>query len=96
MKCLAGGIQRYLEAHPDGGGHFRGKNFVFDPRCSVGPARGAEPGAATVVGRCQRCSAPWDDYSARCRCASCRLLVLLCDGCRYGPCRLSVFRVARN
>lgn len=28
---LSGGIQRYLEAFPDGG-LFEGKNFVFDPR----------------------------------------------------------------
>jgi predicted sulfurtransferase len=28
---LSGGIQRYLEAFPDGG-FFKGKNFVFDHR----------------------------------------------------------------
>ena len=31
---LQGGIHRYLEAYPDGG-HFRGKNFVFDGRVSM-------------------------------------------------------------
>lgn len=30
---LSGGIQRYLEAFPDGG-YFQGENFVFDERVS--------------------------------------------------------------
>ena len=33
---LEGGIHRYLESFPDGG-CFKGKNFVFDSRVSVGP-----------------------------------------------------------
>ena len=81
-SCHAGGIQRYLEAHPESGGHFQGKNFVFDPRCSVGPAGSDKGGHSTTLGRCQGCKIPWDDYTARRRCASCRLLILLCDSCQ--------------
>lgn len=81
-SCCAGGIQRYLEAHPESGGHFQGRNFVFDPRCSVGPAGSGKGGHSTTMGRCQGCKVPWDDYTARRRCASCRLLILLCEGCQ--------------
>lgn len=31
---MQGGIHRYLETFPDGG-HFQGKNFVFDTRIAV-------------------------------------------------------------
>jgi pimeloyl-ACP methyl ester carboxylesterase len=77
----AGGIERYLEAFPDGG-FFQGRNFVFDERQQVAPAaasRGCSP-----VGRCLRCSAAWDSYAAGRRCGLCRMLVLLCDGCAQG------------
>ncbi|XP_030547001.1 rhodanese-like domain-containing protein 6 isoform X1 [Rhodamnia argentea] len=72
---LYGGIQRYLEQFPDGG-FFKGKNFVFDHRISVGSSN------ANVISTCLLCSCLFDDYSARCRCASCRMLVLVCDGCQ--------------
>jgi predicted sulfurtransferase len=44
---LQGGIHRYLESYPDGG-HFRGKNFVFDGRVSMTGAGGAKGGKAAV------------------------------------------------
>ena len=69
---------RYLECHADGG-HFAGKNFVFDPRCAVGPNAAVSSG---VVGRCLACGAPCDDYAPRCRCSACRLLIIVCDACR--------------
>ncbi|XP_057969986.1 rhodanese-like domain-containing protein 6 isoform X2 [Malania oleifera] len=72
---LYGGIQRYLEQFPDGG-FFRGKNFVFDHRMSVGSTD------ACVMGACLLCASPFDDYSSRCRCTYCRMLVLVCDGCQ--------------
>ncbi|XP_030459942.1 rhodanese-like domain-containing protein 6 isoform X1 [Syzygium oleosum] len=72
---LYGGIQRYLEQFPNGG-FFRGKNFVFDHRISVGSSN------TNVLSTCLLCSCPFDDYSSRCRCASCRMLVLVCDSCR--------------
>ncbi|KAM4118931.1 hypothetical protein ACJW30_03G020400 [Castanea mollissima] len=72
---LFGGIQRYLEQFPDGG-FFKGKNFVFDHRISVGSS---DP---NVIGTCLLCGSSFDDYSSRCRCAHCRMLVLVCDSCR--------------
>ncbi|KAK4769181.1 hypothetical protein SAY86_027331 [Trapa natans] len=72
---LYGGIQRYLEQFPDGG-FFRGKNFVFDHRISVGSSN------TDILGVCILCGCCFDDYSARCRCAHCRMLVLVCDDCR--------------
>eukprot|EP00877_Chromochloris_zofingiensis_P013686 jgi/Chrzof1/8571/Cz03g15310.t1 len=75
---LKGGIQHYLEAFPDGG-YFKGKNFVYDDRGAVGP----EQGPGEVVGTCIGCSTQYDDYGPRCRCRSCRLLVLLCHNCQH-------------
>ncbi|KAJ8572782.1 hypothetical protein K7X08_009293 [Anisodus acutangulus] len=72
---LYGGIQRYLEQFPDGG-FFRGKNFVFDHRVSVGSSD------SRILGTCLLCSSPFDDYSSRSRCTYCRMLVLVCDNCR--------------
>ncbi|CAA0827268.1 Rhodanese-like domain-containing protein 6 [Striga hermonthica] len=72
---LYGGIQRYMEQFPDGG-FFKGKNFVFDHRVSVGSLD------SKILGSCLLCGIPFDDYTSRCRCIHCRMLVLICDGCR--------------
>lgn len=45
---------------------------------TVGPALGVKE----IVGRCLVCEQPYGDYSARLRCHQCRLLLLVCDGCR--------------
>ncbi|KOM35450.1 hypothetical protein LR48_Vigan02g160000 [Vigna angularis] len=71
---LFGGIQRYLEQFPDGG-FFKGKNFVFDHRISVGSSD------ANVMGTCLMCQCSFDDYTSRCRCTYCRMLVLVCRSC---------------
>ncbi|GMJ11740.1 hypothetical protein like AT1G09280 [Hibiscus trionum] len=72
---LYGGIQRYLEQFPDGG-FFRGKNFVFDHRISVGSSD------TSIMGACLICGSSYDNYSSRCRCTHCRMLVLICDSCQ--------------
>nr|XP_043621535.1 rhodanese-like domain-containing protein 6 [Erigeron canadensis]XP_043621536.1 rhodanese-like domain-containing protein 6 [Erigeron canadensis]XP_043621538.1 rhodanese-like domain-containing protein 6 [Erigeron canadensis]XP_043621539.1 rhodanese-like domain-containing protein 6 [Erigeron canadensis] len=72
---LYGGIQRYMEQFPEGG-YFKGKNFVFDHRVSVGSSN------ANVLGNCLICSFPFDDYSSRIRCSYCRMLVLVCNECQ--------------
>ncbi|KAL6622434.1 hypothetical protein ACP70R_032313 [Stipagrostis hirtigluma subsp. patula] len=72
---LYGGIQRYLEQFPDGG-YFEGKNFVFDHRISVGSLK------ENVLGTCLICGSSYDDYSSRCRCSHCRMLVLVCPTCQ--------------
>jgi predicted sulfurtransferase/predicted esterase len=72
---LYGGIQRYLEQFPSGG-FFKGKNFVFDHRISVGSSK------EDIIGSCLLCNNTFDDYSPRCRCRLCRMLVLVCNHCR--------------
>ncbi|KAJ6816580.1 rhodanese-like domain-containing protein 6 isoform X2 [Iris pallida] len=72
---LYGGIQRYLEQFPNGG-FFKGKNFVFDHRVSVGSED------TEIVGSCLICGTSFDDYSSRCRCTYCRMLVLVCYSCQ--------------
>lgn len=96
---LHGGIQRYLENYGhnvDAGSEedrakananciFLGKNFVFDQRRTdpqVG--RGA-------VGYCILCNEPHSDFDngrapssySEARCFRCRVLVLVCNACRY-------------
>ncbi|RYQ89895.1 hypothetical protein Ahy_B09g096283 isoform D [Arachis hypogaea] len=75
FENLFGGIQRYLEQFPDGG-FFKGKNFVFDHRISVGSSD------SNVLGTCLICRRSFDDYSSRCRCTYCRMLVLVCHNCQ--------------
>ncbi|KAL2924866.1 Rhodanese-like domain-containing protein 6 [Bienertia sinuspersici] len=72
---LFGGIQRYLEQFPDGG-FFKGKNFVYDHRISVGSSN------QCIMGKCLLCGNSFDDYSSRCRCVFCRMLVLVCNSCK--------------
>ncbi|KAG6622946.1 Thiosulfate sulfurtransferase/rhodanese domain-containing protein 2 [Phytophthora cinnamomi] len=72
---LEGGIHRYLERFPDGGGLFQGKNFVFDQRVTMASED------KTVTGQCERCQVPHDTLSGT-RCAYCRMHVLLCEDCR--------------
>lgn len=72
---LTGGIQRYLEAFPDGG-YFKGKNFVFDHRMAVASS------CTEVIGSCMNCGISFDDYSFRSRCSHCRMLVLICSSCQ--------------
>ncbi|KAL7555047.1 hypothetical protein ACHAWF_018705 [Thalassiosira exigua] len=85
VSQLAGGIHRYLERYPsDGGGMFRGRNFVFDQRVSVSsalsegdPPEGGRP-SENVRGRCaaDSCGAPGQRV-----CAVCRDFVLVCRSC---------------
>lgn len=72
---LEGGIHRYLERFPDGGGLFQGKNFVFDQRVTMASDD------KSVTGQCERCQVPHDTLSGT-RCAYCRMHVLLCESCR--------------
>jgi len=73
---LEGGIHRYLEQYPDEGGHWVGKNYVFDRRFAHGAAK------HDVVSRCGICSIPWDRYQAGAKCPSCSMEVLVCRTCQ--------------
>lgn len=71
---LEGGIHRFLEHFPDGGGVFEGKNFVFDQRVTIASDD------TRVAGVCDKCAAPNDVVSGA-RCAYCRSHLLLCTSC---------------
>ena len=78
---LEGGIHKYLDAFPDGG-HFRGKNFVFDGRLAMGPEKPAVHGEAAVVGRCVHCASVCDHLSEQEVCTVCKSFLIFCEGCR--------------
>lgn len=78
---LEGGIHKYLDAHPDGG-HFRGKNFVFDGRLAMGPEKPAVQGDAAVVGRCVHCAGVCEHLSEKHVCAVCKSFLIFCEPCR--------------
>jgi predicted sulfurtransferase len=85
---LKGGIERYLQAFPDGG-HWRGSNFVFDKReaVSVDNPNGhggvikkkQQPKNADT--KCCLCDKPWDRYVGKKKCDCCGVPVLMCDTC---------------
>jgi predicted sulfurtransferase len=81
VSQLRGGIHRYLEAFPDDGGLWKGKNFVFDSRVSMGAKR------SEVVGRCAlpECRRATESLGGNKVCAICKNLVLVCDACDAKP-----------
>ncbi len=72
---LDGGIHRYLEEYEEDGGHWIGKNYVFDKRFSHGANK------STVISRCVNCKEPWERYNAHQKCFRCKIEVLLCNAC---------------
>lgn len=80
-ECLQlnGGIHRFLEAWPDGGGVWQGLNLVFDKRV----AHGTTPPTRVEWAVCDLCHRqPCDDYRANARCRFCRARLLACQRCR--------------
>lgn len=75
VRQLKGGIHKYLDAYPDGG-HFKGKNFVFDGRLAMGS------NDKTIVGKCVHCATTCDDLSEQVLCRVCKMFVILCATCR--------------
>ncbi|KAH8059055.1 hypothetical protein JL722_5605 [Aureococcus anophagefferens] len=75
---LDGGIHRFLERYPDGGGVWKGRNFLFDAR--EADAYDAPP-APTAVGVCTDCAKPWGAHAARNICSVCETLCLVCPAC---------------
>jgi len=72
---LEGGIHRYLDAFPEDGGYWKGKNYTFDKRFSHGAAN------AECISFCVHCDEPWERYNAQAKCAECKMEVLLCNTC---------------
>ena len=58
-------------------------NFEVIPTIFVGAGRIAVGSSdERTISTCLLCGSSFDDYSSRCRCAYCRMLVLVCDSCR--------------
>ena len=72
---LEGGIHRYLEAYPEDGGHWIGKNYTFDKRYSHGAEK------CEVISACVNCKQPWERYNAHKKCCKCSMEVILCKTC---------------
>lgn len=68
---ILGGIHRYVEQYPDG--FFRGKNYVFDNRVAMKVND-------DVLGRCDVCDVPCDDFT-NCLNASCNKHFIGCKDC---------------
>ncbi|KAL9178295.1 hypothetical protein ACHAXT_001723 [Thalassiosira profunda] len=86
---LQGGIERYLQAFPEGG-FWRGKNFVFDKREAIGAGNANGDGGVVRKDRksalpwgteCAKCRKPWDRYIGKRKCYTCGVPVLVCDEC---------------
>lgn len=73
---LEGGIHRYLDAFPQDGGFWVGKNYTFDKRFS----HGAE--VSETISHCVVCKVPWDRYQAQESCSKCQMEVLVCKTCQ--------------
>ena len=68
---IEGGIQRYIEAFPDG--YFRGKNYVFDARVAVRVNN-------DILSNCSHCQIPCDDYN-NCINVLCNKQTIMCADC---------------
>ncbi len=75
---LEGGIHRYLDAFPEDGGYWIGKNYVFDKRFS----HGATNPTVDMISTCVYCHKPWDRYQAQKSCVKCSMEVILCKDCQ--------------
>lgn len=68
---IKGGIQRYVEAFPNG--YFRGKNYVFDGRVTM-------PVTDDILACCDQCGCTFDEYS-NCINAECNKQIIVCPPC---------------
>lgn len=68
---IKGGIQRYIEAFPNG--YFRGKNYVFDARVAVRVND-------DILSNCTQCQKPSDDY-INCINVLCNKHTVMCTDC---------------
>jgi predicted sulfurtransferase len=84
IVMVRGGIERYLKTYPEGG-HWKGKNFLFDRRLDQQPElKTAAAMAADVESVCCVCVAPCALYRGEHQChqAECKVPVIVCDKCQ--------------
>jgi predicted sulfurtransferase len=88
---LRGGIHRYMTSYPEGG-HWVGKNYVFDKRREQVPARLKQQSTISSTGSgthdnilscCSSCSMKCDQYRGEYKCSKCRCPILVCNTCRH-------------
>ena len=93
---LQRGIDKYFKEFPDGG-HWRGKNYVFDKRFAHAPPKidgelhgkvekesndtKAKLEEPQLMGKCEACQKPWDMYRGKRRCPTCGVPSLICRDC---------------
>ena len=77
---LRGGIHRYMTSYPEGG-HWKGKNYVFDKRREQVPSQKRIPDEALSCSSV--CLSKWDSYRNEFKCSDCKCPVLVCDTCRF-------------
>jgi predicted sulfurtransferase len=68
---IQGGIHRYAEQFPNG--FFKGKNYVFDARIAMKVSD-------DILGTCDLCSVPCDEYT-NCINTRCNKQIIACDAC---------------
>ena len=85
VNQLDGGIHRYLDAYPEDGGHWIGKNYTFDKRFSHGAVK------SDVIAKCCVCNEPWERYQANKKCTFCKMEILICK-----PCMMNIKTIPKN
>lgn len=100
---LQGGIDKYFKEFPDGG-HWKGKNYVFDKRFAHAPVqkeaeahghRELDEGQQKqnqndIQSQCQACDRAWDKYRGKRRCPTCGVPSLICRSCLERNPKISV------
>lgn len=81
---LRGGIERYVKTFP-AGGHWKGRNYLFDRRAEQSPAeKNEEQVEEETDSRCCLCRRKWTVYRGKFKCCQslCGVPVIVCDTCR--------------
>ena len=81
---LRGGIERYVKTFPDGG-HWKGKNYLFDRRMEQIPGQIDDADAdASINSKCCLCRKKWSVYRGQFKCSRslCGVPVIVCNVCK--------------
>lgn len=81
---LRGGIERYVKTFPSGG-HWKGKNYLFDRRSEQTPGQKDDLQVEDETeAKCCLCREKWTVYRGKFKCCKglCGVPVIVCDTCR--------------